>query len=162
VCPSGWTGDHCELSNNSDEGLFYANTIDDTNDNNDHLGIGMAIVAVIVVLAIGLVYYRQARRASAERERTITNSIKWGSDYKDNDLTHRSQTTQINLAPRSMIAKSRFGRQNSTRSDRDEDAYMDAILKTPMKTGTSIDKPEIFIGPPRDEDGHELHNVNII
>ena len=24
------------------------------------------------------------------------------------------------------------------------------------------DEPEIFIGPPRDEDGHELHNVEIL
>ena len=24
------------------------------------------------------------------------------------------------------------------------------------------DKPQVYIGPPRDEDGHELHNVEIL
>jgi hypothetical protein len=64
---------------------------------------------------------------------------------------YQDAAEQVNLAPR---------RETAMRSKRVLSSWSD-----PMTAGLTLppdEEPEVYIGPPRDEDGNELHNVEIV
>jgi hypothetical protein len=93
------------------------------------------ILIVFTVFLIGFVGYRLFKRWNVRRKRFTAEE-------------RRRLKDEMNIAPH---------RESFTdyRVKSSSDPIASAIALLPGA-------PEVYIGPPRDEDGHELHNVEII
>lgn len=175
ICKEGWTGRHCELR----EGFDYDDDDDDTQsflapgknqdkDGRDPLLVAVLVLSVTAILAVAAFALNQRRRRKQREDKALSSSMRWNSDYSD------KPEQQVNIAPRR--------RSTLTEECADaEDVYMASVAspnRDPMATHLAPtievpeakpeaqfedgDTPKIYIGPPRDEDGHELHSINII
>jgi len=102
-------------------------------------------------------YLRRRRK-----RRNISNHLRFISNYRD-----EPDRDQVNIAPRrsSYIEEPYSAEEHS--SSRDPMASHLAPKQTDVpfsaeSTDSGESQPQVYIGPPRDEDGHELHNVEII
>ena len=161
-CENGWIGPHCELRVGEDVPLprSGSKTPSENSDSSSRGNGAVAVVLVVSIVAMATVavfsvsLYR--RRRSKERDESLTRMLFWSSNYRDRP------EEEINIAPR--------------RSSTYDDVYMASIAPSstdPMATALAPNKPEIleeeeddqpqvYIGPPRDEDGHELHQVDLV
>lgn len=165
-------GPHCELveSNPIPRVTFRAEdssggVADDNTTNQNVFRIGLGVVMVMVMSVFVIVFVHTARRRRKQRfNNEVTSSLFWSSGYTD-----EPQVT--NIAPK---------RASSLYQETSLDVYTEAVqtsrrdMAIEMSTTKSSaanteatsdqpdDVPKLFIGPPRDEDGHELHNVEIV
>jgi len=158
-CQDGWTGPHCEIrGENAAKPLIPEKSEiqpqkpssskgnNQSDDGNMHgFLMFMAVLGFLAIPSAAAAYYfylRQRRRQ--QREQLHNSELSWASKYRDEDQ-------EVNIAPR--------------RSSVYDDVYMDSIRKN--EPGDFLDDgdvppPQVYLGPPRDEDGHELHSVEII
>ena len=106
----------------------------------------MIVGAVFCVSA----YVRHKRR----RDDSLSQNLRWASTYKDNP------TSEFNL-------HSISGRRTSDRYAANEHASSTDPFATHLAPNTAAEakedeQPQVYIGPPRDEDGHVLHSVEIL
>ena len=164
-CSDEWTGPHCEIS----VAVIQAAQADEDRSIVTH-AFGVAVI-VLAVLAIGAVatfstvmYCRQRRRRNAAKAKN-NNRLRWGPAYTDSN-----DDNNINLAPRQSFYDAEFPAAAMS-SSRDPMAHMGAahpahnIKATAAMTDDDDQgppEPQIYIGPPRDEDGHVLHSVEIL
>jgi hypothetical protein len=146
------------------------------------LVISLIAIALVTIFSVSM-YVRNRKR----KEKRLTNMLRWSSEYRDQpDDTDRDR---INLAPRrqsslehdfvTAMTPSFLGAESS--SDDHLATYRTAVahahhgkiasatsdgIKDSSSSDHDPDEPEtapqVYIGPPRDEDGHELHNVEIL
>lgn len=167
-------GPHCELKESNpiprvtfraeDSSGGYSDT---ANQNIFRVGLGIVMFMVMSVFVVVLVH--TARRRRKQRfNNEVTSSLFWSSGYSDNE------PQETNIAPK---------RASSMYMETPNDVYTDAVQHTSRRdmsiemqstksssvsstTEPSNDRPDdvpnLYIGPPRDEDGHELHNVEIV
>lgn len=169
-CPPFWRGSHCEIYLGHGAPRGFANPEDDKNP-----GVVIFLALLFVgVLGGGYFMYRSMGRRQQRRNDIMTKTLAWASRYQD-------EKPEVNLAPR---------RSSSINEGYIEDVYLDSVRGnesagvsfstrqsfTAVESGgpaapidTSADllddgdsPPEIYLGPPTDEDGHELHNVDIL
>jgi hypothetical protein len=188
-CQEGFLGPHCELRESAELPSLrakdpYANQVSNPATANemaqDSKG-GFYVVAFWIMftsVVVGLVYAvirRYRRRFQKQRNAAITSSLQWSPAYKD------CVSNEINIAPGSAYSDvyEEATRDAFATSSRDPMvASVGAAASTtavaevsPDNTDGSDDddfpddlrsEPRIDIGPPIDEDGHELHNVEIV
>jgi hypothetical protein len=130
----------------------------------------LAIVGVLLVVTLVAAYAGLVLRRKQRKRKGIAGSMPWGDSlyngYRD------EPGSGINIAPR---------RSSSVYEDaitnREYPVSMHASSTDPMATvlapkapAAPLDvddddepepQPTVYIGPPRDEDGHVLHNVEI-
>lgn len=166
-CADGFEGPHCELR---------SNYLGSSNSSSSHSGgmLGFEVVVLVVSLvAIALVasfsVLACVRRRRNRKDDELTKSLKWAaSGYRDDPSNDGP-----NIAPRrsSYIDDAYPVKAHSSSTDPftthlapksrlpvDEEV----ITGSPDVMDDPVPQPQVYIGPPRDEDGHELHNVEII
>jgi hypothetical protein len=177
-CAEGYLGPHCELREAA--AVPYLNTNDpylnrpaDYVNNGGKSGFEITVV-ILSVLAIAFVTVfsvgRYIRRRKEENN-AITGSLNWSHNYRD-------RPAEINIAPMHSDVYEQATEEAFSRSSRDPiAAHMGStaarraaaaaqLLQTEQSTDEVPDdlpeEPRIDIGPPIDEDGHVLHNVEIV
>jgi hypothetical protein len=137
----------------------------------------ISVAAIAIIAACAASRYRRRRRK--QRDNAIVTSLNWSTAYKD-------RSDEINIAPRgessSDVYEDAVSRDVFPWSSRDSsvthlsssDATRTVADTHLIMTEQSFDDedddfpddlrsaPKIDIGPPIDEDGHELHNVEIV
>ena len=169
-CTDGFTGPHCELSSEAPEELpaVQASTSSAESSSGSSNGarvaaITISLLATVAAAAFFGTKYSKERNSS----RTMNDNIRWASEYQD-----RPGEDEPNLAPRRRrdSATPRGGYEDYPANAHSSSTDPFATHLAP-KTAVPSDQedgdeeesqPQIYIGPPRDEDGHELHNVDII
>jgi hypothetical protein len=147
LCGFGWDGPHCEINISRD-----AVASNDDSNSGARVFVTTALVLAVVVLSLVLatVLIRNRRR----KNDAASSGTRWGSSYRD--------SPEHNISPR---------RESSYKDKRSESVYppsSHSSSRDPMATHLAPtsqprqNDPEIYIGPPRDEDGHELHSVEIV
>lgn len=106
-----------------------------------------AIAAIPLILIYVLPYVRRRRRQSS-----VGNNIRWATKYQD-------EPAEVNLAPRR--SSSLIFDQYSSSTDPFV-THLSSVSQAHEEEEDDEPEPQIYIGPPRDEDGHVLHNVDII
>jgi len=120
----------------------------------------MAAVLVIALLAMAIVavfsvnLYR--RRRNKERDESMTSMLFWSSSYRDRP------EDAINIAPRRSSNYDDVYLASLALSSTDPMATVLAPSKPEVLDEEEDDQPQVYIGPPRDEDGHELHQVDLV
>lgn len=119
-------------------------------------------MAVIVVSAYAFTYYNRRRK---RRNRRV-NTVSWAASYRD------EPSNAVNLAPRRMsysvddtypVSEHSSSRDPfATHLPPNSSTISEVVGDDQPDEFEDDHQPEIYIGPPRDEDGHELHNVEII
>lgn len=146
------------------------------------LVISLIAIALVTIFSVSM-YVRNRKR----KEKRLTNMLRWSSGYRDQP--DDADRDRINLAPRrqssmehdfvTAMTPSFLGAESS--SDDHLAPYRTAVahahhgnsvpatsdgIKDSSSSDHDPDEPEtapqVYIGPPRDEDGHELHNVEIL
>ena len=111
----------------------------------------LSVIAVTLFIGFLLVTCLQKPRRMLKHHEMVDDNIRWASEYKDSppevNLMARRESDRYEDFPASGVASS-------------TDPFS-THLAVKTKQSDSLD-PQIYIGPPRDEDGHELHNVDII
>jgi hypothetical protein len=123
-------------------------------DSNSGNGVKIALLSFFVLTAVlvSLVLATGYLKRKPRRRDMLAENIRWASDYQDTP-------PELNLMPR---------RRDST-SFQDYPANAHSSSTDPFSTHLAPKQvepeepaPQVYIGPPRDEDGHELHNVEIV
>jgi hypothetical protein len=137
------------------------------------VGLIVGITLSFVILIAALISYRARTTRRRFKNDDVGRAVEWSdSRYLDNP------PEQINLAPRrvSVCIENDVQLPHNGTNNVHEDVYMASIAspsRDPMATVLAPpppqgpDKedsqgPQVYIGPPRDEDGHVLHSVEII
>lgn len=170
-------GPHCELQevdpipnlpkNNSYEN-FKRNS--SSNGTFEKIVLSFAILAIIMVAAFSArVYIRRKHK----RNNNITSSLSWQPQYRD----HADE--QVNIAPKRGSLHTDVYEEAVRSSTRDHmAAHLAAAAaakaaasasSSPYVSDDELDdqdgsdhEPQVDMGPPLDDDGHELHNVSIV
>jgi hypothetical protein len=154
MCKDGWEGPHCEIKISTDA-VSSTKTSSSNDDDGSLEGTGVFFVTVLAlaVVVLSLVLATVLIRNRSKRRSETTNGLFRQSGYRD--------SPDINLSPHRMSVVSKKAMPetysaSSHSSSRDPMATHLAPRQPPQS------QPEIYIGPPRDEDGHELHSVDIV
>ncbi|GAX14340.1 Notch 1 [Fistulifera solaris] len=165
-CVDGFGGQHCEISSATnvlppdvdvpvdpaipDDGQSELHTKDETRSGKRVILIVLllALVSTVLLTFYYIIPYVRRRR----RRKTVGNNIRWASNYQDDPA-------EINLAPRR--SSSLIFDQYSSSTDPFV-THLGSLIQTHEEDEDEEPEPQVFIGPPRDEDGHVLHNVDII
>ena len=160
-CVDGFEGQHCEISANASELPPEVGPPLDpdgqselrTNDDSHTSKIGGIILLLVLVTAIALsFFYVVPYIRRKRRQKSVGNNIRWATNYQDDP-------SEVNLAPRR--SSSLIFDQYSSSTDPFV-THLGSLNPTHEEDEDEEPEPQIFIGPPRDEDGHVLHNVDII
>jgi hypothetical protein len=142
-------------------------------------------VAIIAFAVFAGIMYRRRRMRNDDQ---ISTSLRWSGDYRDEppkvNIAPRSQSGEIEssdvyfasiASPNRDPMATHLAPHHRTRQALDTPHTGGIVSRTRASSGSSEDgspsddayfvedeEPKIFIGPPRDEDGHELHNVEIV
>ena len=164
-----WTGPHCEIKIAQPEAVPPTTSLTQDDDNDDRSAgeVFKSILAVVaVVLAVGIIIYtimQCLKGKRARRQRSLKNGIQWDSSrglnggYKDEPAQ-----PEVNLSPR---RESRMSQDMTPLSSRDPFAAHLASpeLAASLPLNDAGDSgPQVYLGPPQDEDGHVLHSVEIL
>lgn len=140
--------------------------------------------SIFALLAVGAALFAVRHRSARRRRHQdhVNQSLFWAGGYRDNT----EDQDAVNIAPKrssvfgtdtvydSAIRSSSSGqavlqrRQQKTGSSSQSNATEEqqGVELTDTSTEEEEDavppEPKIYLGPPRDEDGHELHNVEIV
>lgn len=164
-CTSKWAGPHCEISASASDAKVWSKPFSGSNSSG---GKSSTTVVLIVLLTLsvsalavmgGAMYYR------SNKYKRRSNRVRWGPGYSD-------EPSKLNLAPRRSFAEPDYPANTHISSTRDP-----ITLLPPLHSATSSgiavhfageekadgeSQPQVYIGPPRDEDGNELHSVEIL
>jgi hypothetical protein len=156
-CENGWDGPHCEIKITRDAVASNGATSSSNNggDSKNAARVFFTTVLVLAVAVLSLVLATVLIRNRRRRNDAASSSSRWGSSYRDspehNISPRRESSSYRNKGSESVYPPS------SHSSSRDPMATHLAPASPPRQND-----PEIYIGPPRDEDGHELHSVEIV
>jgi hypothetical protein len=164
ICEASWAGPHCEYHiadlmnlNKSTHGQISA--ISQGRDASPIFRVFIVLLVTAVLVVLALVAHKQIQRRRMRNE-IATNSSLWQNGFRDRP------DDSVNIAPRRQSDFSEIDYRRSMRSSRDP-----MLARLTRRSVEPVDEdvddeeenePKIYIGPPRDEDGHELHNVDII
>jgi hypothetical protein len=183
-CVDGFLGPHCELKESSPipRVTYGADASDDgygekKNRNVFRVGITVVMFLVMTVFAVMLIHTARRRRKQRFNNETTT-SMFWSSGYTDlpnenvNNIAPKRSSSIFMESPRDVytdavqtsrrdmaIEMSNRNRKSSTTTS---NLSSDEDTKSNHGDDRPDDVPKLYIGPPRDEDGHELHNVEIV
>jgi len=176
-CKDGWLGPHCELQEaaeipNMPKTNPYEVAYNSSSNTFEKIVLSFAILAIFIVAAFAVrVYIRRKNK----RNNNITSSISWQPHYKD-----RPAEEQVNIAPKRGSLHTDVYEEAVRSSTRDHmaahlaaaAAAKAAASASQSPSGESDDEPDdgdvsdhepqVDMGPPLDDDGHELHNVSIV
>jgi hypothetical protein len=162
-CENGWEGPHCEIKISRDAVASNAGTPfspSSNNNNNDDsknaARVFFTTALVLVVAVLSLILATVLIRHRKRRHDAASNGMHWGSSYRDSperNISPRRDSLYKNKDSESLYPPS------SHSSSRDP---MATHLAPSSPSQFRQKDPEIYIGPPRDEDGHELHSVEIV
>jgi hypothetical protein len=159
-CEDGWDGPHCEIKFSRDTVASNgtpsssSNSNDSNDDSKSAARVFFTTALVLAVAVLSLVLATVLTRNRKRRNDVSSNGMHWGSSYRD--------SPERNISPR---------RESHYKNDGSESVYppsSHSSSRDPMATHLAPASqprqkdPEIYIGPPRDEDGHELHSVEIV
>jgi hypothetical protein len=135
-------------------------------------GLIVGVTLAFVISITALIFYRARTTRRKFRNDDTGRAVEWSDNrYRDNP------PEQLNLAPRrrGSVCIEKDDELLPNNNTDQEDVYMASIVspsRDPMATllappPYAPDKdesqgPQVYIGPPRDEDGHVLHSVEII
>jgi len=169
-----WTGPHCEIKVAQQTAPAPSPTTaikDDGSGDNDALQVVTAIIAVLAVVSVvGFAIRHCVRNYGTSKSRMDKNALHWesnrslGGGYRDEPIN------EINLSPRrDSNIKAKLSSEPPSRapapSSRDPFAahLMAPLAPTPASNAPAPDDgPQVYLGPPQDEDGHVLHSVEIL
>ena len=179
ICKKGFIGDKCQFTinksdyKNTNEGFFF------TDDGKSLSGFGIfaIILLLLVVGAVGWFFVKNClrRRRFNRKNSGESSGLIWAQKggFKDdaaetvNFSPHKGGYSEDYMA--SFASPSRDPMATALAPDTMDSVYSDssaAPLSPSSNSHSSFqitdDEPQIFIGPPTDEDGHELHNVDIL
>jgi len=177
-CKEGWLGPHCELKEaaqipNLSKNDPYENFGRNSSPNGtfEKVVLSFAIIAIFIVAAFSARVY--IRRRKHKRNNSITSSLSWQPQYKD-----RPADEQVNIAPKRGSLHTDVYEEAVRSSTRDHmaahlaaaAAAKAAASALPASesdeelddTDVSDHEPQVDMGLPLDDDGHELHNVSIV
>ena len=173
ICPDGFIGERCEITQNKPDakGIGDVSPTKSRNNNGSSLqGLGIAAIVLSVCAVMAVVMFTVngciKRKRFRRRRDGETSGLIWASKggYKDSAETinfspHKSGYSEDYMA--SFANPSRDPMATALAPDTTE---ADAVESDASSGGhgDSDDEPQIFIGPPTDEDGHILHSVDII
>lgn len=168
-CPTGITGDRCEINLDKSDNKAAPSTVGDGDGDGGVKGLGIAaiILSVCAICAVSMFALRGCfrRRTFSKRSGVVEKSRLMWSDksFKDNVESinfspHRNSSYVDDGYMASFASPSRDPMATAFAPEPDQSSYSDASTGKP----DIDDEPQIFIGPPRDEDGHVLHSVDII
>lgn len=135
------------ITNNSEDGSLVENGPSGLKISTIIILVLGAIAAIPLILIYVLPYVRRRRRQSS-----VGNNIRWATKYQDDPA-------EVNLAPRR--SSSLIFDQYSSSTDPFV-THLSSVSQVHEEEEDDEPEPQIYIGPPRDEDGHVLHNVDII
>lgn len=116
----------------------------------------LAMLSLLAVLAAGTFFlYGYFRKKRHDNDR-LTDNLRWASAYRDNP-----SADEPNIAPRRKSSYIEAYPANAHSSSTDPFSTHLAPLQHDDDEKEE-EKPQVYIGPPRDEDGHVLHNVEIL
>jgi len=162
---SKWTGPHCEIKIAQKEETVPAPVPapaplikdDDDKSGSEVFSAILLSGAVLVVAAVILYALKTCCKSSTKQERIMEK--KWGSNrnlggYRDEPIN------SVNLSPQRESDTIQFHASSS----RDPFAsHLAPLPLLPLNAAMAQDNgPQVFLGPPQDEDGHVLHSVEII
>lgn len=158
-CENGWEGPHCEIKISRDTVASKGNPSSSSknDDSNNAARVFFTTALVLAVAVLSLVLSTVLIRNRKRRNDAASNGTRWGSSYRDspdhnNNISPRRESIYNNKGSEGV-----FYPPSSHSSSRDPMATHLAPATPPRQND-----PEIYIGPPRDEDGHELHSVEIV
>eukprot|EP00522_Entomoneis_paludosa_P009396 CAMPEP_0172440214 /NCGR_PEP_ID=MMETSP1065-20121228/922_1 /TAXON_ID=265537 /ORGANISM="Amphiprora paludosa, Strain CCMP125" /LENGTH=675 /DNA_ID=CAMNT_0013188999 /DNA_START=26 /DNA_END=2053 /DNA_ORIENTATION=- len=170
-CEEGkWTGPHCEIKI-AQQPVSGPTAIKNESDDDGGKGFRVisAIVAVIAVVGIVGFVAKQFLDSHRTRKRHLDkNALHWESSrslggYRDEPIN------EVNLSPRreSTTGPKESGiKRTPAPSSRDPFASHLVVPPSPVSTLNAAvaddSGPQVYLGPPQDEDGHVLHSVDII
>jgi len=191
-CQEGYLGPHCELREAAQVPSLHNKNPYDRNFSGhfktasgastfQKMVLSLSILALFAIAVFAITMYRRRKR---KRSNAITSSLNWQQpNYRDRPAD------EVNIAPRrgsSIYASSpdmyeeavqervvgRSSRRDpmaahlaaaaaarSVQDYSDDDDNDDERLDD---SGFSDHEPQVDMGPPLDDDGHELHNVSIV
>jgi hypothetical protein len=134
----------------------------DSSSKNIFRALGILLGVLAVTLASGYTARRFMRRRKL-RTAVKANRLHWQSSYRD-------RPPEINIAPRRasnfdeiyLSSLAQAGRDSTVIALSSRDPMATHFVPPPQPPQDIDEQPEVYIGPPRDEDGHVLHNVDII
>ena len=121
-------------------------------------------MSVVAILAVGFFAGKAFVRRYRKRK-DIANSLRW-ADGLYRDEPGGGGLNQVNIAPRraSYLDETYSVKEHSSATDPMATHLAPATPPSVAEEDDVADpepEPQGYIGPPRDEDGHELHNVDI-
>jgi hypothetical protein len=135
------------------------------------IGQILAIVGVLLVVTLVAAFVGSALRRKHRKRKGLASSMLWGDSlYRDG---YRDEPgSGINIAPRrsSSVYEDAISNQEYPVSMHSSSTDPMATVLAPKAPVAPLDvdddeepepQPTVYIGPPRDEDGHVLHNVEI-
>ena len=156
-CEDGWDGPHCEiyeatqLAPQSVSTQAKASPSSDGGSNNT-AGTVILVLTLFGIVAVLAFLVRKYRNRRTFRKSIETNTQMWKGRYQD-------RPPEVNIAPR-------------RQSDLTDSVYLASIASSSDPIAAHMapsqpedledDQPQIYLGPPRDEDGHELYSVDIL
>lgn len=190
ICNEGFLGPHCELRESAELPKNpYANSLneDDRSATESHRFYAVAFWVLLIASAMVVMFVVARafwRRRLIERHAAVTSSIQWSPAFKDRG----TKNNEINIAPGSTYSdlyEEAFSRstvastgRSSLRNIHTHEPFSDHDCKQEDDDINESDEeceeeqtafsdqmhmePRIDLGPPIDEDGHELHNVEIV
>eukprot|EP00538_Stauroneis_constricta_P012494 CAMPEP_0119559076 /NCGR_PEP_ID=MMETSP1352-20130426/11797_1 /TAXON_ID=265584 /ORGANISM="Stauroneis constricta, Strain CCMP1120" /LENGTH=1231 /DNA_ID=CAMNT_0007606639 /DNA_START=288 /DNA_END=3983 /DNA_ORIENTATION=- len=150
-CADNWIGESCEVRVGSDAVQDSQRTVGPGPDNSVSV-MAIAVSTVVIVLTIILAVIILIRSQSPESRDESATCMQLRRRRKNR---FSGAADHVNLAPK----------RDPTFRPLVKDADPISSSSDPMAAGLALepdDEPEVYLGPPRDEDGHELHNVDII
>lgn len=157
TCRGDWVGPHCELHKSALENEESFGSGGGTGPRAfEIIVLLISMIAIAVVAVFATTSYLRRRK----RRRHISDRLRWNSRYRD-----EPDRDQVNIAPRRSSYIDEPYPANAHSSSTDPMATHLAIKKADAAVESPDEaepQPQVYIGPPRDEDGHELHNVEII
>jgi hypothetical protein len=192
ICAEGFLGPHCELredapirnkprprphveTTGSKESSSSSSSSSSSGEKRTAFHKVMLTFSVLALTTVTLLLAGMYVRRKRQRNRAVTGAINWASHYLDHpsdepNIAPRRRSTYTDvyedssstdpMASAHILAAQMVAQQDSSPivSD-DEDDYTAEEEETRNLTNN---EPQVYLGPPRDEDGHELHNVDIV
>ena len=146
-------------------------------DSRGRVGLIVGISLSFVIFIATLIGFRARTTRRKFKNDEVGRAVEWSDNrYRDNP------PEQVNLAPRRASVcienDAQLPQQHHHSNTGQDDVYMASIaspsrdplatLLAPSNPASEPNKqnesqgPQVYIGPPRDEDGHVLHSVEII
>merc|ERR1712226_1342710 len=162
TCPEDWIGPHCELKKAPNNEILNENTLRKQPKQNSAAKskvtiLVTSIIAFISAAAITITLIAKKHHKNPEGNNSIQFGNGFNDIYRDSYRDEPFEHSAANLAPRQDSNVDPFPKRFSS----NETPIMNAMTMAPSDSTPEANQVQIQMGPPREENCHRLHQVDI-